>query len=94
MRPILPRPRLHLVLHLIRTSKRAACLFRSRKLLLIKKMFEPELATEWKWLDNTTLNIKLRDDVYFHNGEKMTADDVHCPRLYGQYKKRPLSRKY
>lgn len=41
-----------------------------------KKMFEPELATEWKWLDNTTLNIKLRDDVYFHNGEKMTADDV------------------
>lgn len=36
----------------------------------------PELATEWAWIDNTTLELKLRDDVYFHNGEKMTSDDV------------------
>lgn len=39
--------------------------------------FEPYLATEWEYLeDNTTLRVKLRDDVYFHNGDKMTADDV------------------
>ena len=37
---------------------------------------EPELATEWKWVNDTTMNIKMRDDVYFHNGEKLTADDV------------------
>lgn len=38
----------------------------------------PCLATEWKYGDaeNTELVITLRDNVYFHNGEKMTADDV------------------
>ncbi len=38
---------------------------------------DPELATEWSWIDDTTLNIKLRDDVYFHNGTKLTAKDVY-----------------
>ena len=36
----------------------------------------PRLATEWKWVDNTTLAMTLRNDVYFQNGEKMTAKDV------------------
>jgi len=38
----------------------------------------PCLATEWKYGNDeqTELLITLRDDVYFHNGEKMTADDV------------------
>lgn len=36
----------------------------------------PNLATEWKWTDNLTLDVTLRDDVYFHNGEKLTAEDV------------------
>ena len=36
---------------------------------------EPELATEWS-LDGLTYTFKLRDDVYFHNGEKFTAQDV------------------
>lgn len=36
----------------------------------------PYLATEWEWIDDTTLHMTLRDDVYFHNGEKLTADDV------------------
>ena len=38
----------------------------------------PCLATEWKYGDaeNTEMVITLRDDVYFHNGEKMTVDDV------------------
>ncbi len=38
----------------------------------------PELATDWEWLDEecTQLHITLRDDVYFQNGEHMTAEDV------------------
>ena len=36
----------------------------------------PLLATEWKQLDELKYEFKLRDDVYFHNGEKMTANDV------------------
>lgn len=38
--------------------------------------FEPWLATEWKWLNDTTLAMTIRDDVVFHNGEKFTAEDV------------------
>ncbi len=38
--------------------------------------FEPELAVSWKTDDYKTVNFKLRDDVYFHNGEKFTAKDV------------------
>lgn len=36
----------------------------------------PLLATEWERLDDLNWKFKLRDDVYFHNGEKMTANDV------------------
>lgn len=38
----------------------------------------PGLATEWGYVDdeNKVLRFHLRDDVTFHNGEKMTADDV------------------
>lgn len=36
----------------------------------------PSLATEWNWEDDLTLNMTLRDDAVFHNGEKMTAEDV------------------
>ncbi len=34
------------------------------------------LATEYKMIDDTTLSLTLRDDVYFHDGSKMTAEDV------------------
>lgn len=37
---------------------------------------DPELATEWEFLDDLTLRMKLRDDVYFHNGNHFTAEDV------------------
>ena len=36
----------------------------------------PALATEWKLVDDTTMELKLRRGVKFHNGEDMTADDV------------------
>lgn len=38
---------------------------------------QPALATAWEINeDSTEVVFTLRDDVYFHNGEKMTADDV------------------
>lgn len=36
----------------------------------------PELATQWTQVDNLTIRFQLRDDVYFHNGAKFTAEDV------------------
>jgi peptide/nickel transport system substrate-binding protein len=36
----------------------------------------PGLATEWEWIDDTTLEFKLREDAVFHNGEPFTSDDV------------------
>jgi peptide/nickel transport system substrate-binding protein len=35
-----------------------------------------ELAEEMNWLDDSTLEVKLRQGVLFHNGDEMTADDV------------------
>jgi peptide/nickel transport system substrate-binding protein len=34
------------------------------------------LATGWQWLDDTTLEVTLREGVSFHNGEPFNADDV------------------
>ncbi|WP_099206078.1 ABC transporter substrate-binding protein [Scatolibacter rhodanostii] len=38
--------------------------------------FLPSLAESWEQIDDTTIRFKLRQDVLFHNGEKMTAEDV------------------
>lgn len=38
--------------------------------------FEPGLATEWKMVDPTTWELKLRKDVKFHNGEPFDAQSV------------------
>ena len=39
--------------------------------------YEPLLATSWEMADDgLSYTFKLRDDVYFHNGYKMTAEDV------------------
>lgn len=36
----------------------------------------PALATAWEFTEDGNLSFTLRDDVYFHNGDKMTAEDV------------------
>lgn len=36
----------------------------------------PWLATSWRVLNDTTWELKLRDNVYFHNGEKFGAEHV------------------
>ena len=38
--------------------------------------YKPLLAKEWKWVDDTTLEFVLRDDVKWHNGAPLTADDA------------------
>lgn len=38
--------------------------------------YEGNLATSWKWVDDTTLELTLREGVKFHNGEEFDADDV------------------
>ena len=38
--------------------------------------FSGLLATGWKWVNDTTLELDLRPGVKFHNGESFDADDV------------------
>lgn len=38
--------------------------------------YKPLLATSWKWIDPTTMELDLRKGVVFHNGEPFDADDV------------------
>lgn len=37
---------------------------------------EPALATDWKYVDDLTLELKLREGVNFHNGEAFNANTV------------------
>jgi len=39
-------------------------------------VFMPSLAVSWETSDFKTFIFHLRDDVYFHNGDKMTAEDI------------------
>lgn len=42
-------------------------------------VYTPGLATSWEIsADGTQYTFKLREDVKFHNGQAMTADDVKC----------------
>lgn len=44
--------------------------------------FEPLLATEWTWADDTTLDLTLREGVTFHDGSDFDADDVVATLTY------------
>jgi peptide/nickel transport system substrate-binding protein len=37
---------------------------------------KPALAASWKKVDDLTIDFAIRPDVTFHNGDKLTADDV------------------
>lgn len=37
---------------------------------------KPYLAESWKWKNDRTLLVKLKKNIFFHNGEEMTALDV------------------
>ncbi|MHB2266105.1 ABC transporter substrate-binding protein [Aliihoeflea sp. PC F10.4] len=36
----------------------------------------PQIATEWTYRTDSEIEFKIRDDVVFHDGEKLTAEDV------------------
>lgn len=55
----------------------------------VTKEYVPSLATSWEFKDDTTMLIHLRDDVYFHNGDKLTAEDVLFS--YARGSKMPVS---
>jgi len=38
--------------------------------------YEPLLATEWEWVDNTTMDLTLREGVTFHDGSSFGPEDV------------------
>ena len=41
-----------------------------------KLQYEPSLATEWRAIDDTTWEFKLRQGVKFHSGDLFGAEDV------------------
>lgn len=43
---------------------------------------EPNLATSYNYVDDKTIDVTLRKDVKFHDGSKMTADDVFYTYQY------------
>ncbi|MFD1328950.1 ABC transporter substrate-binding protein [Mycoplana ramosa] len=47
----------------------------------------PGLASEWKRIDDKTLELTLREGVKFHNGDELTAEDVafsfSAERMFG-----------
>ena len=36
----------------------------------------PQVATSWKYLSDNEIEFELRSDIAFHDGSKLTADDV------------------
>lgn len=37
---------------------------------------QPCIATDWEWVDDTTLKLTIRDDAVFSNGDPVTPEDV------------------
>ncbi|WP_026872906.1 ABC transporter substrate-binding protein [Inquilinus limosus] len=36
----------------------------------------PQVATAWKYISDTEIEFQIRDDITFHDGQKLTAEDV------------------
>ncbi|PZU92680.1 MAG: peptide ABC transporter substrate-binding protein [Chelatococcus sp.] len=53
--------------------------------------FTPRLAVSWSTTDNIHWTFKLRDDVYWHNGDKFTARDVKFTIERSQQDKKLIS---
>ncbi len=34
------------------------------------------IATDWEWVDDTTLEVNIREGLTFHNGDPLTAEDI------------------
>lgn len=45
----------------------------------------PWIAESWKWIDNTTIDVKIRSGMKFHDGKPLTVEDVKF--TYEFYKK-------
>lgn len=54
----------------------------------------PDLAVEWRSVDEFTLEYKLRQGVKFHDGNELTAEDVKATYEYGSDPSRPASAWY
>ena len=48
------------------------------RLIHLDEKYDPKplLATAWKWVNATTLDLDIRKGVKFHNGKELDADDV------------------
>ena len=59
---------------------------------------KPHLAASWTRSAPDELVVKLRDDVLFHNGDRLTAEDVvytfTSPRMFGEKPLMPEARSY
>jgi peptide/nickel transport system substrate-binding protein len=60
------------------------------------KSMEPQLATEWKRMDDLTMQFRLRQNVKFHNGEDFDAEAVKfsIQRMLNPATKAPLLSTY
>ena len=47
-------------------------------LIMINERYEPEpaIAKSWEWVNDTYVIFYMRDDVYWHDGVQVTAEDV------------------
>ena len=58
----------------------------------------PALATHWEQTDDTTWIFTIRDDVLFHNGDRLSAEDVAFSlgeeRILGAQALVPIGRRY
>src|SRR5262245_18509477 len=59
---------------------------------------KPHLAASWTRSAPDELVVRLRDDVLFHNGDRLTAEDVvytfTSPRMFGEKPLMPEARSY